>query len=78
MDYKRVIALHFTNGLSGREIAKTRGRWKNRRKRISETLPGMYGTVVSPSGRSHQRVYRGRSVQKSRESGQFRAIQGLR
>ena len=25
MDYKRVLALHFTNGMSSREIAETTG-----------------------------------------------------
>ena len=78
MEYKRVLMLRFTNGMSSREIAETTGDGKTMvnefLKRFRECTELSY---LLPE-EVHQRVYRERSVQKSRESGQFRSVQVLR
>ena len=78
MEYKRVLMLRFTNGMSSREIAETTGDGKTMvnefLKRFRECTELSY---LLPE-EVHQRVYRERPVQKSRESGQFRSVQVLR
>ena len=40
MDYKRVLILHYTNGMSSREIAETTGYGKTT---VNDFLKGIFG-----------------------------------
>ncbi len=71
MDYKRVLILHYTNGMSSREIDEATGYGKTTvnvfLKRFRE-----YGELsYPPVGRGQQRIHSRLSVQESRQSCQF-------
>lgn len=68
MDYKRVLVLHYTNGMSGREIAEATGDGKTTVNEFLKTIPGMRGTFISTVRGSHKRIHRGKTVPQGRKA----------
>ena len=80
MDYKKVLVLKYTDGMSSREIAEVTGDGKTTvnefLKRFRDSGELSYPLPEEVTNEFIEGVLS--SVQKSRESGQFRAVQGLR